>query len=791
MLIDNKQLENALIICPNAYKEKILESFREENTIINASFMSLEDYKRNLLFDYDVRAIKHLVEKGYSPANSKELIENMYYVEDKSYNNQKLDLLVEFKKELENKGLLIHNNLFDAYLKQKNIVIIGYGELSKSDLRLFENKPYKSIKQENKQKHYVINSFSDIEAEVEFVYNCVYNLLEKGIDINSIYVCNANSDYESYFKRYNQYYGFSIDYDNGSYLYGTQVAQDFIEMLDKNTREEIYDYLTSHDSKISNKLINILNNYVGLDLKENKELIINDIKTIQIQNNKKNVVKCTNINDSFNDDEYVFLIGFNDKVPNVKTDIDYISDNIKNYVDLETTDETNNRLKNNFINHVSNINNLTLTYCEMSAFASYNKQIILNDCEYINNDSNYDYSEKLNKNKYSEKLDKLRKYNTLSDNVDVLHNVYGRNNYLNYNNKFKGISDCQKDNITSQINKRNKDKLVLSYSSMNSYFECAFKYYLDSVLKVREPFGNYYTKLGTVCHGVLQDLFEDKDFEFESSWNKQIKKEEEKENCEIFEDESEKHFVNRIKEELRQDVEIIIKQKQNSLLDKQKCENNFNVRISDNLEFTGFIDKLMYKETDDDVLAAIVDYKTSKEINIDKEIMKYGLSLQLPSYLFLMKYAPNFNKEVKFAGFYIQHLINYDRKYRNDEDLNQIKEESMKLDGISSISPDRMEALDLSLEEGQKSQSIKGISINKDGTLRKSAKLYTDEEFNELINIVENQIKTAGEAILNGDFKINPKEINGENMSCRYCKYAAICYKRLSDLEFINTEEDQ
>ena len=791
MMLDSTQLENALIICPNSYKEKLLESFYLNKKIVNASFMSLDEYKKNYLFDYNVKAIKYIVDKGYSPENANELIENMYFVDDKFYNNSKLDLLVKYKEELENKGFLIHNNLFNDYLKRKNIVILGYGNLSKADLKLFEGKAYKVIIEDNKEKHYIINSFSDIEEEVEFVYNSIYDLLTKGIDINSIHVCNANDDYKAYFKRFNKYYGFSIDYDNSSYLYGTKLAQDFISMLDDNTSQEIYDYITSVNSDVSNKLVNVLNKYSGLDLSENKQLIINDIKNIKINNKLKDVVECSSINDHFSNDDYVFLIGFNDKVPNTKTDIDYISDNIKDLVGLENTEEENRRIKDNFINHISNINNLVMSYSELSPFSTYNKQIVINDVEYFKPIVENNYSENLNKEKYAEELDKLRKYNTLSENIDVMHNTYGRNNYLNYNNKFKGISDNQKANITKQINSKNNEKLVLSYSSMNSFYECAFKYYLDSVLKVKEPFGNYNTKLGTICHGVLQDLYEEDNFDFESSWDKQVKKEEEKENCKIFDDESEEYFASRIKEELRQDINIVTKQKENSLLNKQKCENNFNVDVDNNIGFTGFIDKLMYKETDDEVLAAIIDYKTSKNIDVDKSIMKYGLSLQLPSYLYLMKYASDFNSEVKFVGFYIQHLINYDRKYRKDADLSQIKEESMKLDGISSDSPDRMMAMDISLQEGQKSQTIQGVSINKDGSLRKSPKLYSDSEFDEIIGIVENSIKKAGKAILDGDFKINPKQINGENKSCRYCKYAPICYKRPSDLEYLDTQEEE
>ena len=251
-------------------------------------------------------------------------------------------------------------------------------------------------------------------------------------------------------------------------------------------------------------------------------------------------------------------------------------------------------------------------------------------------------------------------------------------------------------------------------------------------------------------------------------------------------------LVNKIKEELKQDIDIVRKQKANSLLSNEKCEEIFTHDVTENIKFVGFIDKLMYKQTDDEILASVVDYKTSKSIEIDKDIMKFGLSLQLPSYLYLIKHSSTFDKNVRIVGLYIQHIINYDNKYRDiNTQLTQNKEESMKLDGISSIDPDRLSMLDISLNSSSKSETIKGISINKDGSLKKSAKLYSDDQFDDLSNLVEENIKIAGNTIISGDFSINPKQIDKVNKSCEYCKYAAICYRRNDDIKHYSTKEEQ
>lgn len=792
MNLELGNLENTLIICLNNYKNSLLEMFSNEHKIFGVNFMTLEEYKKNFYFNYDFEAVKYLVDKGLSQDNAKEILNNICYVENKTYNNNRLDKLVAYKNELQSNNLLIYNPIFKEYVKNKNVIVIGYQQLNKNDESIIIGKTVKIVIDKEIEKKYTINSFVDINNEVEFIYNSIYDLLEKGIDINDIYVMNLNSDYDSYIKKYNKYYGFNIEETNNNLIIGTELAKKFVEMLDNNTKEEIYDYLKEKNNDVSNKLIKILNNYADVKLEDAKKYILSDLNNARINKLYKNVVKKAEIGTFFDKNEYVFLLGFNDEVPSTSKDTDYISDNLKPLVNLQNSEAINSLRKSNLRIYLSNIDNLVLSYCESSPFKTYNKQILFDEekSEYKYQELKNNYSDNLNKERLINKLDNLRKFNDVSNTLDKLYATYGKNNYLNYNNKFKGLTSLQTQNLINQIS--NDSKLKLSYSSMNSFFECNFKYYLENVLKVKEPFGTYYTKLGTVCHGVLQDLYREENFDFEESWNKQITKEEEKENTKIFENSSEMFFVNKIKEELKQDIDIVRKQKANSLLSNEKCEEIFTHDVTENIKFVGFIDKLMYKQTDDEILASVVDYKTSKSIEIDKDIMKFGLSLQLPSYLYLIKHSSTFDKNVRIVGLYIQHIINYDNKYRDiNTQLTQNKEESMKLDGISSIDPDRLSMLDISLNSSSKSETIKGISINKDGSLKKSTKLYSDEQFDDLSNLVEENIKIAGNTIISGDFSINPKQIDKVNKSCEYCKYAAICYRRNDDIKHYSTKEEQ
>ena len=48
---------------------------------------------------------------------AKTYLKNLYFTEDKEYENKKLKELVDYKKELSDKNLLIKNSLFTTYLK--------------------------------------------------------------------------------------------------------------------------------------------------------------------------------------------------------------------------------------------------------------------------------------------------------------------------------------------------------------------------------------------------------------------------------------------------------------------------------------------------------------------------------------------------------------------------------------------------------------------------------------------------------------------------------------------------
>ena len=726
--------DNMLLICPSDIKEKILAN---NKSLVDISFMTLEEYKKRYYFDYDYHTVKYLMDTyGYTLNNAKEIIESLYFVEDKDYPNNKLNDLVKIKKELLDKNLLILDPLFNKH--NKDTIVYGYGDIRLNDAKVLKGTII--------DKHYNIYEFDTIESELEYVYESIFELLENGIDINNIYIV-AGNEYENYFKRYNSYYDFKVNYPSDNSLYGTEAAKKFLEDIKLKGRETIYNELTNKD------LVNILNKY--LDLNEAYDFIVEDLKHIKLNKKYKDVVQVVSNNYLFSDFDYVFYLGFNDKVPAYKKDNEYLDNEMCHLLGIDDTNDKNRIIKENLISNLSNIKNLYLSYSKNSPFNKYERQMLFSDVNYITYTNKYLHSDKANRNRYGELLDNLDKYGEHNDDLDSMYSTYDRNNYGDYDNSYKNF------NV-------GKETVELSYSSMQSYYECAFKYYLDNILRPDDSDATFFTTIGTIAHNVLQEMVLDNTKDFDELWDNQV----------TFTSAKELYFNKKIKEEIREDFNIILKQKELSYFDDVECEKRIKLKLRDNIFFKGFIDKIL--KCKDNV--CIVDYKTGNT-KIEDKYFEFGLNLQLPSYLYLLQEDPS-----KIIGFYLQHLVAPKYVYDEKKDIETQKNEDMKLNGFTSNDISRINILE---DLDGKSNVVSKLAITKNGELSKNSKVISDEDMKDMIKLVEDKILEASTSILNNDFSINPKVIDNKNVSCTYCRYKDICYKRIKDYVYYETKKEE
>jgi ATP-dependent helicase/nuclease subunit B len=757
---------NSILIIPSNIKKRIIKELNKKN--LNIKTISLNELIKKYTFDYNEKTIYYLMKKEnikYEIAEN--YIKNIYYIENKKYNNIKLDKLVEIKKYLEENNLLKYDNLFKEFIKNKSIYIY-YNKISKYEKKIIDE--IKKITEVNIiypiYNNYTpeIHEFNDINQEVEFIAHNICELINNGIDINKIKIINLKDEYINEIKKTFKLYNIPIDL-NKKNIYGTKLIQDFINNYKENIEETLeyikntYDLNNETNYKIYNKIINILNEYTWCDnYLEIKELIINKIKNTNIETKLNKKIEPVELEEITN--EYAFIIGFNQgSIPKIYKDEDYIDDNTKKTLNIDTSIEKNIIEKENTIKLIKNIKNCIITYKLKTPFQTYYPSSIIEEfnTEIIkeHNFNNITYSEIKDKINLTKKLDNLIKYNIKDNELETLYENY-EIPYNTYDNKYTKIN---KENLLEYIN----NKLLLSYSSMDNYYHCAFKYYINNILKLNPYEETFYTIIGSLFHYVLEKSLKNND-DYKKHWDEYIS------TLELTN--KEKFFINNLEETCKFTVETIKKQLEYISLDKTKYEEKIYINKDTKITFMGIIDKLMYKENDEQTLVAVIDYKTGNT-NIDLNKTIYGLSMQLPIYLYLAKNSGL--KNVKIAGFYLQNIIN-----KNNDENN------LKLNGYSTSNKELLKQFDSSYEN---SNLIKSMRTKADGDFYSYSKTLNEKEIDNLINLVDNKIEEAGNNILEANFDINPKKINGINIGCEYCTFKDICFKKENDTVYLKEQD--
>ena len=532
-----------------------------------------------------------------------------------------------------------------------------------------------------------------------------------------------------------------------------------------------------NNNSIYKVLFNISNIYNGLNYSfENiYKMVVIDIKNASISSNKNSdELEITNLEDNvFDSDNYVFLLGFNQgDIPVFYKDEDYLSDDIKikNNLLLDSTKEKNELSKNSVIESLKRINNLIITSKEKTISESVMISNLAIELEYDieHKTINYEksFSELNSKIRLSKYLDDFIKYGTREDDMELLYDNYNID-YLTYNNSFTGIDN---NKLLSKL----KPELVLSYTSIDNYYHCAFKYYLTNILKLDKYEESFNTVVGNLFHYILSICFKD-DFDFETEYKKYI------DNLSL--NEKELFFMNKLKSELILVINEVKKIHNETGLTELLLEHNITIDKSSIIPvtFKGFIDKIMYKEKEN-TLVSLVDYKTGKaDINLYNVI--YGLSMQLPIYLYLVEKS-NLFKNLRFTGFYLQKILSNEISYTPNKSFSEQKELNLRLEGYSNSDESILEVF---IPDYSDSKFVKSMKMTSNGFSYYS-KVLSDNQINNLIKIVDKNIDEARDSILNGDFSINPKQIGIEKVGCNFCKFRDICYRKPDD--FVKLDEN-
>ena len=756
---------NLLIICPNEQKIKILDKIEKENKLYNLKFMTKEEYLSNYFFSYDDKAILYLMKKyHYKVDVCKVYLKYLYVIDDDQiYKNKKLIFLQNLKKELKQENLLDYNPSFKEYLNTKKKIVLNYNKLDLYEKKALDSKDIELTSPIN----LTVTKYQTMEEEVNATALEIIELLKKGININKIYLTNIKDDYLYTIRRIFSYYNIPINLSKKYPIMGTDIVKDYL-------KEEKLDL--ENTNQITKKLVSIINSLASLedDSKEYKELLISKIKNTSLPSevyqdaiNIKDLEK-----ETFEEDEYVFVLGFNqDILPRIEKDIDFISDKDKKEVDLYNTEEKNKIAKISLINTLTSIKNLYLSYKLETPFQSMYPSSLIEEynMEVVDKkEDTYTHSNTYNKLRLASKLDTYNRYQEITPMLKELYTHY-QIDYQTYDNQFKGINH-------NTYLEHLPYPLKLSYTSLNSYNECKFKYYLNYVLKVSKYEDTFQAFIGNLYHKILQ-LYQRKDFDFEQTYQNYL----EKRDLSL----KEKVLLVRLKKEL---LDLLDQEKSQDLIlgySDNLQEQKLEVKVREDIEviFTGIIDKIMYYKKIEDTYFAIVDYK-SGYVDTKIEKMKYGLSLQLPIYLYLINYSKAFSNPI-FTGIYYQTVL-FNYPTFDKKPIEEIKKERLKLQGYSTDNLDVLSRFDPTYE---KSEVIKSMKYTEKGFYH-YAKVLSDEDVYNIIRYTKKEIEEKTNQILKADFEINPKIYDGKNISCEHCSFKDICYTVEKDKKYLDKVKD-
>jgi len=764
--------EKVLLITPSSLKNKIREEIMSYNKLLNIKIMSINEVKNRLFFEPTDKAFTTLYYKYNKPLSIiNTLINYLYYIDiNKDYKNEKIEELKTIKIDLLSNNLVKQDVRFIQNIKQYKIKFLGFTLIDKeTDFVIKELKKHCEVEVLEYYQNYYTPSLihlPTLEDEINYVCHSISSLIEQGVDINNIKICNINDEYLFYIKRIFNNYNLPINLNEKISLYSLPLSLTFLSLLKEKNKEDTISFLKENYPiyiDYINKYINILNKFTYLE-KIDLNLIIYELKNTYVNLKKKNnSIEIIDINEIGNSDFHIFVMSCNyNYFPKILKDEEYLLDIEKDLIKISTSKDKNKYNVTSILKLIHSSQHIYLSYKDTSYFNEYHKVDFLSHLNenIFNKDILNSFSVNEDKITLVKNLDK----NILTDDTLILNNNYDVN-YLDYDYTFNGFDKDLLNNIF------NNKPLTISYSSLNTYFECPFKYYINNILNLNIFNSSVSLVIGKIMHDVIEHCF-DENFDFEKAFENSKEKHLKDEN---FKD-SELFFINNIKSRTLDVVDFLKSHEEFTNLTKHKHEKN--VKFTKNINnhqviIKGFVDKIIYNTFNNVLYAAIIDLKSGND-KIEPHKFEYGLSLQLPFYVYLLKNDnENIFNNAKILGLYIQNILN---KINDDN--------SLKYNGYTLKDQTLLSILDKNYES---SSLIKGLKIKVDGNFNGNSKLMTSEEIDNLSLLVEEKIVEMVTNIYNGNFKIAPKILNDkEDLSCKFCKYFAICYKQPKDYEYIS-----
>ncbi len=752
------KLDNdSIIVCTKDIHQDIQEHYK--NKLIPFRVMNYSTFINYMLGELSSNIKINLVKKGYNYELTKVLFNHFLPYYHLSINNE---ILNDVKEDIL-AGYSI-NKYIKNELSKKEIIFINpdlTNDLIKTTLNLYKNIYTYETSSLNKN-NYNIYEFNNIDDEVDFVVKSISNDLLNTKD--NIYVYYTNKDYlpilKSKLDLMNIKYTSDINVSFYETVYGRSLLSyiethidkrdSLIELFNEAISDIVSRYIISEENL--EKIYKIFNEYTTFDINDYpyfKPFLMDSFKNEDVSLDKEivNVNLISQLPTSFNNKNIYFLGCCQNSFPKLVKNSDYFNDSVREVNNLLTSKEINNFNTTNLVNQIYSLNKGILTYNTSFNQIISDVLIKLNKLTSIKNINN-NVSKIYDEVEFAKALDNYYIYQEENDNLTSLYQSNVKDIYQSYSNKFNG---------TFKIDKNIK----LSATSLETFYECKYRYYLEKVLHVPTYKDESSSKLGSYFHLMLKKLFNNEmnisDVDNETNIYMLDNN--------ISDDEETKYYYNRYKEYVVKSYNIINDLYHKGTFTKIEFEKDIKhvleCKVNDSTYYDlveGIIDKYFIYQVEELQKVLIVDYKTGDN-KIDLNLLEYGLKIQVPYYFYLLSLG---KENMALLGAFIQRVMPSKMyKHINKKTVDMQYQDELVYNGCFS---------------SEDSDFLKNIIKNKDAL----SKEYIDSMIETINFLVNNSLMSIHE----GDFTIDPKMIDKES-TCKYCPYGTICYKTYQDFKYI------
>lgn len=365
---------------------------------------------------------------------------------------------------------------------------------------------------------------------------------------------------------------------------------------------------------------------------------------------------------------------------------------------------------------------------------------------------------------------------------------------LFYENRTKQLSEA----VTKELY---GEQIEASVSRMELFNSCPFSHYVQHGLKLRDRqiFRLEAPDIGDLFHAALKEIAETV-MEQNLSWAKLTRAQAE---------ELARDAVQKLAPKLQNEILLssnrhhYIKQKLQSIISRASLVLSEHAKVSGfspvglelgfgrqgklpplafslkngtRMELMGRIDRVDKAEDDQGVYLRVVDYKSSvKDVNLTE--VYHGLALQMLTYLdIIITHSPLLvGRPADPAGVLYFHVHNPIVNASKMLTLEEIEEEILKrfkMNGLLLNDENVIRLMDKSIDTG--SSQIISAGFKKDGSLLKSSKVASKEDFDNLRQFVRHKYVETGNGIVSGIVDVSPYKLK-DRAPCTFCSFKPVC----------------